>query len=805
LLAIHHLAVDGVSWRILLGDLERGYKQLKSGEPVNLGAKTTSYRRWGQAIEQYAETIRQEAEYWCAEPRRQAKPIPRDYPAARIQDNTAATVQSVTAVLEQEATRSLLQEVPQVYHTQVNDVLLTALGRVCGEWSRGEHVLVALEGHGREDIFPGLDVSRTVGWFTNIYPVLLDRGDEQHWEPDTSLKATKEHLRSIPARGFGYGVLRYAAQDDHIRKQLEQMPQPEIVFNYLGQADQVFQGSELFVPRQIGGKVTASENQRLYVVELNAVVADGRLQMAWNYSARLHRRETMERVANRFLECLHEIITHCQHAEAGGYTPSDFPLADLTQEDVDRWIGKGSDIEDVYALTPMQEGMLFHSLAESGSSLYFTQFGCRLHGSLDAVMFRQAWEAVVQRHAILRTSFLWEGLKAPVQVVHKHPELPWLEEDWRGLREEAQQQKWQELLREDRELGLDFRRAPLMRLTLVRTSEDSHYLIWGFGHILMDGWCIQIVMGEVFRHYEAQRTGQKLELRRPSLFRNYIAWLREQDETKAEAFWRSELQGFKAPNRLRIERERRAGENGHTGHKQIRMFMGRELTAKLEDLARTHQVTMNTVSQGAWGVLLGRYSGNQDVVFGATVAGRSARVAGIESMIGLFINTLPVRAQVPDHETLGEYLKRLQGQQAEARDFEYTPLVKVQGWSEMPPATPLFESLLVFENYPVDAGLQQQMLAHMKIDDVQLFNVTNYPLALRISPGKDMALDLTYRTEIYDENTAQRMLSHMRAVLEQMGAEPQQKISQISLLMKDEYRQLLDDWNEEEETDAVGH
>jgi len=806
LLVIHHLVVDGISWRILLEDLERGYRQLKNQATVNLGAKTTSYRRWAQAIESYAEqeVLKAEAQYWSAEPRKQARPIPHDHPAANSLDNIAATQQSVAVWLAPEATRKLLQEVPGVYHTQVNDVLLAALGRACGEWSRGEHVLVDLEGHGREEVFPGLDPLRTVGWFTTIYPVLLERGPERHWDPGALLKTTKEQLRTIPNRGFGYGVLRHVAQDDPIRKQLEEMPQADVLFNYLGQTDQVFQGSELFgVARENSGRITAPENQRPRVLEINALVAEGRLQIAWNYSTKLHRRETIERVAQRYLECLQEIIVHCEQAGTGGHTPSDFPLADFTQEQVDRWIGKESDITDAYALTPMQQGMLFHSLHEPHSSLYFTQLGCSIRGPLDAGAFRQAWTEVVRRHAVLRTSFIWEDLKAAVQVVHNDAELPWQEEDWSGLIHEEQQSKWSELLRQQRERGLDLLRAPLMRLALVRTDEESSYFVWGFGHILMDGWCLQIVMGEVFRLYEAYRSGQKPELRRPPLFRDYIAWLRRQDEKKAETFWRNELQGFRTPTRLRVEQERGAGENGHEAHKLIRRALGREATARLEELARTRQVTLNTVAQGAWGIVLGRYSGDHDVIFGATVAGRSAGVAGIESMVGLFINTLPVRAQLRDEESTVEYLKRLQVRQVEAREFEYTPLVKVQSWSEVPAATSLFESILVFENYPVDAALQQQIGAQMKIDDVQIFNVTNYPLSLRITPAKEMVLDLTYRTRIYDDKTAERLLSHLVAVLEQMGAEPERPTGQISLLMQDEYRQLLDDWNEEEETDMI--
>jgi non-ribosomal peptide synthetase component F len=284
----------------------------------------------------------------------------------------------------------------------------------------------------------------------------------------------------------------------------------------------------------------------------------------------------------------------------------------------------------------------------------------------------------------------------------------------------------------------------------------------------------------------------------PPPFRNYIAWLRSQDEEKAEAFWRSELEGFRTATRLRIERERRTGENGHGDHRQIRFLLEREMTAKLEELARAHRVTLNAVIQGAWGILLSRYSGERDVVFGATVAGRSAGVPGIERMVGLFINTLPVRVRAADELTVPEYLKALQLRQVEARDVEYAPLVKVQSWSEIAPGSPLFESLVVFENFPVDTALQQQLADRITIDNVQLVNLSNYPLALRITPAKELIFDLIYRTQVYDDKSVERMVGHLRAVLEQMATQPDGEIGHISLLAKDEYRNLVDDWNQDE-------
>jgi non-ribosomal peptide synthase protein (TIGR01720 family) len=332
LLTVHHLVMDGVSWRILLEDLERGYGQREAGEELRLGVKTTSYQQWAEKLRQYGEReeVRQEMEYWGGEERKRAGRLPREEEAG---GNLFGTQSGVTVWLEEEETRKLLQEVPGVYQTQINDVLLTALGRVCGEWSGSEAVLVDLEGHGREDLFREVDLSRTVGWFTAMYPVLLEVGEAEEWEPGRALSGTKEQLRGVPQRGIGYGLLRYGRGkgNEEIRKRLEEMPQAEISFNYLGQIDQILQGSKLFRPaRERTGSESAEENPRQHVLAVSGIVVKGKLQMDWSYSGKLHRRETIAAMAERYLDCLRELIAHCLSPEAGGFTPSDFDLAKMT-------------------------------------------------------------------------------------------------------------------------------------------------------------------------------------------------------------------------------------------------------------------------------------------------------------------------------------------------------------------------------------------------------------------------------------------------------------------------------------------
>jgi non-ribosomal peptide synthase protein (TIGR01720 family) len=337
LIVVHHLAMDGMSWQILLEDLRTIYEQLSRHEEVELPAKTTSYQQWAKRLVAYAasEELQQEISYWTDPRRQQVRPLPVDMAGA---DNTRQSTAVVVVELDAEQTRALVQEVPQVYHTQINDLLLTALAQAFRKWSGQERLLIDLEGHGREDIFAEVDVSRTVGWFTTIFPVPLEVSAPENGDnPQAAvLKAVKEQLREVPRRGLGYGLLRYLSTDVSAGERLKAQPQAEVSFNYLGQVDQVLGESSLFaMAGESSGAGQSERGQRDYLLEINAIIAGGQLRLSWSYSQNLHHRETIEAVAAEYIQQLQQLIAHCQSSEAGGYTPSDFPDVDLSQGDLD--------------------------------------------------------------------------------------------------------------------------------------------------------------------------------------------------------------------------------------------------------------------------------------------------------------------------------------------------------------------------------------------------------------------------------------------------------------------------------------
>ncbi len=457
---------------------------------------------------------------------------------------------------------------------------------------------------------------------------------------------------------------------------------------------------------------------------------------------------------------------------------------------------QNKNIENFYPLSPMQQGILFHSLAAPKSGIYFEQFSWTIHGKLNVTAFHRAWEYIIERHSILRTCFVWEGLKEPVQIVHRQVNLPWQDYNWQHFSPEEQQQKLELFLQSDRSSGFELKQPPLMRLTLVQLSDISYNFTWSHHHLLLDGWSVALVFKEVLACYKALSNGQDLYLESIRPYRDYIVWLQQQNRSEAETFWRQMLKGFTTPTQLSVNQRARKLLTQTDGYDEREVKLSVVTTAALQSVAKQHQLTLNTIVQGAWALLLSCYSGQKDVVFGAVSSGRSPTLAKAESMVGLFINTLPIRVQVSPQEFLLPWLQKIKDQLVEARQYEYCPLVKVQEWSEVPKGVSLFESIVVFENYAVDPSLRQRDI-NLQIEEFHSFEKTNYPITLSVNPGEELLLNITCDDcDRFDNDTITRMLGHLQTLLESMSTNPQQRLGELSLLTEHERHQLLVEWNQ---------
>ncbi|MFL6234823.1 MAG: condensation domain-containing protein, partial [Thermoanaerobaculia bacterium] len=439
------------------------------------------------------------------------------------------------------------------------------------------------------------------------------------------------------------------------------------------------------------------------------------------------------------------------------------------------------NIETIYRLSPVQQGMLFHTLYAPGEGVYFEQFELDFGEGFDPAVFTRAWQELVDRNPVLRTSFVWEGLEDPVQAVHKQVSLPVLSLDWRGIPEEEQAERLREHRAEERRRGFDLKRPPLMRFSIVRVRDDRYRVVWHYSHLVLDGWSVGLLLQEAYALYEAAATGQRLQAQPRRPFRDYISWLRQQDLSQAEGYWRRVLGGFTTPTPLGVDRP--AGRSRDDLGRDMKVALVPEAeTEALKAWARQSRLTLSTAVQGAWALVLSRYSGEDDLVFGLTVSGRPPGLPGVETMLGCFINTLPVRMRVPAGERVLPWLQGLQAEQNELRRFEHSPLVQVLGWSGVPRPTPLFESIFVFEGFTQTAR-------------EGVFQRTNYPLTLVAGPDREMVLRIDYELERFEPAAVERLLGHLKSALLAFAADPGQRLEEIDVLQPAEREQLLTVWN----------
>ncbi len=758
LLVVHHLAVDGVSWRVLLEDLQQFY----NGGSVP--AKTSSYQRWVARLQDHLPTFEHSLGHWQTQLQEAPNDLPCERPNGALENRYE---QKLELKLNAEQTRKLLQQAPAAYRTQVNDLLLTALARAVCLWSGEGSTLIQLEGHGREDLFDDIDLTRTVGWFTSLFPVNLKPSADL----GTSIKSIKEQLRAVPDKGLGFGALRYLGTAA-TRAELAALPQPRITFNYLGQFDRQFDEGALFTPSTEGNGIAQDPSAPLgnwLVVE--GQVYGGELSLSWGFSREMFDTASVQRLADEYARQLNALIEHCCAIEAPQTTPSDFPLARISQGQLDAL--SLANLEDLYPLSPMQQGMLFHTLYEPQVGAYISQLRLDI-GGLDTTRFALSWQAAVERHDILRSSFHWQGLDVAHQTIARQVTLPL---------EVLEATDTDALADAERAQGFELGTAPLFRLKLVRTGTDAWHLIYTSHHILMDGWSNAQLLAEVIQHYA---TGQSLPAP-TGQNRDYLAWLQQQSAEAGEQFWKASLAPLQAPTMLAEALRPTAGAEGS---EEYRVALDSPATQRLSEFARQQKVTLNTLLQAAWSLLLQRYTGQDCVVFGATVAGRSAPLLGIEEQLGLFINTLPLVCSMRPDQSVSQWLGELQGLNLAMREFEHVPLYDIQSWAGQQ-GSALFDSLLVFENFPVAQALKQGAPAGLSFGNLHNHERTHYPLTLGVELGEVLSLDFSYDTARFSASQVAQLSSNLQHLLTQLVASPDAALGALELLDDDDKSAVL--------------
>ncbi|MGI5378894.1 amino acid adenylation domain-containing protein [Streptomyces sp. CA-251387] len=807
-LVVHHLVVDGVSWRILLPDLEAACEAVAAGRTPELDPVTTSFLGWaGLLAERAADpALTGQPDAWAELMR-----VPEVSFGKRELDpalDTAATMTQRSWTLPARAAAQLVNAAPALFHCGVHEVLLAGLAGAVARWrpETAGGVLVDVEGHGREPL-AGTDLSRTVGWFTSSHPVRLDVTGvdlDEVLDGDAAagalLKTAKEQARSVPGDdGLGYGLLRYL--NPQSSEVLSRLPAPQIGFNYLGRFT-TGASTEQVTPWQLSGQTAIGgsagpDMPALHALEAAATVQDTpdgpALTVTLSWPATLLDETAAEGLGRIWRETLVGLATHVSptaplgDTAVGGHTPSDFPLLDLTQRSVEELEARVPGLVDVWPLSPLQQGLLFHAAYDDqGPDLYEGQRILALDGPLDVERLRASWRALLHRHPILRASFHQLDSGGAVQVVARDVELPWHEADFTGLSEAEAQAGLDRLVRDERSRRLDVTQAPLLRLTLVRLGEHRHVQIVTSHHIVTDGWSLPVLIGEVSAIYAAG--GDARALPPATSYREYLAWLGTQDKEAARDAWRTEFAGADGPTLVAPEEQGRVP----TVPARVAFEFPEELTAAVAELARDRGLTVNTVVQGAWALLLARLAGRTDVVFGATVAGRPAELPRVESMVGLFINTLPVRVRLGGDRPVVDLLEDLQRRQVALMAHQHIGMPEIR---QLAGPGAVFDALFVYENYP------RPRLAEPSPDTLVIRpggrpeDTGHYPLTLIAVPGDRLHGELIYRPEVFGHDWAEQVTASLGHVLEQLTADPQAPVARIGVLSPARRELVVDTWS----------
>ncbi|WP_051811623.1 non-ribosomal peptide synthetase [Streptomyces alboflavus] len=798
MIVLHHFVIDGVSWRILLPDLASAWEQVRAGKTPVLAEVGTSVRRWSHALTEEASAPGRVAELplWRSQvegpdPLLGSRPLD---PATDV----GSTVRRLTVELPAPVTETLLTTLPAAFHGGVNDGLLTGLALAVAHWRhvRGvdeRSLLVKLEGHGREEeVVPGADLSRTVGWFTSVFPVRLDVAGVDLQDAfgggaaaGTAVKAVKEQLHAIPDKGIGYGLLRYLNQET--AEVLRQHETGQISFNYLGRFSTTDMPEHL---RGLGFTSAAGTAELIAApadmpamasLEINAVVsdtADGpQLTAVFGAPEGVLSAGEVQELADLWLNALTGLARHAAEQGAGGLTPSDISLVSVEQSEIEAWERQYPGLTDIWPLTSLQAGLLFQSmLAGAAYDPYHVQVQYHVSGVVDPARMRAAGQALLDRYANLRTAFASRASGDRVQLVLEDVVLPWHEVDLRDRSADERAEELARFLAADQAARFDPATPPLLRLSLVLTGPEEAEIVLTSHHSLLDGWSLGLLMRDLLRLYHSGADDSALPRTRGG-YRDFLGWLSEQDDEASARAWATALDGIDEPTLVAPQGAESATASGQAAELDVPLPLdtSRELSRRAAELG----VTLNTLVQGAWAVVVGCLTGRSDVVFGTTVSGRPPAIPGVEEMVGLFINTLPVRVRMSPWDSLGKVLTDLQNNQAELLDHHHYGLAGIQRAVSM---NTLFDTVTVFESYPVDSGsiAATDAADGLAVDAARTENGTHYSLGIAAVADPDLRLVMQYQPELFERSEADRVVAQLVRVLTQLAEDPHVPVGRVA-------------------------
>ncbi|MBL7727243.1 MAG: amino acid adenylation domain-containing protein, partial [Dinghuibacter sp.] len=790
-LIIHHLVVDGVSWRIILEDLQTIYSHLEKKRTANLPRKTDSFQRWAKLLSEYAQgaALKEERPYW---EKIIAAGIPPLCPEKETPVQEAGTVSSASFTLTENITELLQTRVHRVYNTEINDILLTALAMAITRVLGNKQVVIDLEGHGREPIVNGVDITRTVGWFTSIYPFVLSAGDH----PANFRKAlvqVKESLRKVPNKGIGYGVLRYLGGG------FDQELAASLVFNYLGEFGETTDEKEntLFSFSNIykGNDISGENNTLGRKLRVSGITVNKKLAVTIAFNDAVYNSQQVNELATAYRQVLEHMIEQLAK-DAGTYrTPADLTYKGLTVTELSE-INIHNKVEDVYRLSPLQEGLYYHWISGTDKATYCAQHSYRLHmPEVSLQNIEKSYELLVARHSVLRTGFMVVNGEL-LQVVYRETEPVFVVEDVAAtVPPETRELYVQDYKAKDKARGFDAGQHSLMRLSVLYLGDGNYEFIWCNHHILMDGWCGSILVNEFYQLLVAVNTGRPALLPEVVPYSSYIKWLNGVNRASGIAYWQQYLTDYAEKAVLPFKQIAEPGK-GYMACEELVEIMGEHLEA-LKNICARYNITESVFVQSAWGYLLSKYNNTCDVVFGTVVSGRPAEIAGVENMVGLFINTIPARVNYNGDMRVAELFRAQQEASVASLPHHYISLSDIQSKSQL--GKELFSHIYVFENYAVnelDEQAEQAIAATGSKGKIALVSgqstiETHYDFDILAAPlANGMHIALRYNGHVYRQEDIRQMKNHLENVLLSFIAEPEMQLKEVSCITAEETEQL---------------
>lgn len=785
-LAAHHLVVDGVSWRIIYEDILKTIKAIENKENISLINKTISFKNWSESLKKYSfsNELLNQYNYW----KNINDNINTIFNLNNVINNEDNSI-TVKKVLDSKMTSLLLKKAGKKINTEINDLLLSALYSTFKNIFNVKKLAITLEGHGREDIIDDIDISRTVGWFTTAFPVVLESDNNA----DDMILDIKEIMRNIPKKGIGYGILKYITKEIN-GERINLNNTPNISFNYLGDFN-----DELEIGSRNYGRFHSGSSNRDSLIEFNIVSVHGELNIYMTYCKDIEEEIIKVKLLDKYIDNLISIIDYCVNMDSVKYSESDFPLSNLGRDCINKIIKENNKVSDIYALAPVQKGMLYHYMVNKESEVYFGQICCDLNGNLNKKVFEESWKEVIRNNSILSTIYKWEDIKEPVQVVlHddkfkvKYIDIPFNENEEKYINK---------ILDEDKKKVFDLSKGPLIRVMVVTIGENTNKLIVSFPHISLDGWSVFVILSEVIKIYkEILETGTSNISLNKGLYKDYINWIYKKDKDKSRLFWKNYMAGFKNKNEVWGTRSKEFRDTEDEFIQDLCVF-NKEETKLINKFVKENGITLNTLMQGALALTLKEFSSSNDIVFGMTTSGRNPEIENINSITGLLINTLPFRVKINNQSNVQEFLQEIQLNAFEIKNYETSILTDIKEVSEIKNSDDLFNIILVFENYPVDEEIHNNS-SKLFLGEFRSHERTNYDLTIVVLPGDNLKVRFSYTNNTFNKDILQMLSYYLKNIALQLVREVE-SLNDLNLMTDELQDIILNKWSKNIKVDTM--